>query len=131
MNQNPRDIPLRTRLRAILGQRCPRCLQGKAFAGFVRMHKRCPVCELQFGREAGYFVAAMYFSYAISIVVLVLISAILYWGFGDRWSTTQLVSAVVGLFLLCVPAIFRYSRILWMHSDWLIDPNPVDRHGGR
>jgi hypothetical protein len=34
------------------------------------------------------------------------------------------VALVVGntSYLVLVPFIFRYSRVLWLHLDWLIDP---------
>ena len=44
----------------ILYQRCPRCRSGSIFRtsifrGFPRMNERCPVCNLKFEREQGYF----------------------------------------------------------------------------
>ena len=31
-------------------------------------------------------------------------------------------------YLLLVPFIFRYSRVVWLHFDWAVDP---DRSGDR
>jgi hypothetical protein len=77
-------------------------------------------CGLRFEREPGYFVGAMYVSYAIAVV---LITAL--WGVSlfapDRSFEATLTIAVV-LFLFFVPIVFRYSRIIWMHVDRTIDP---------
>ena len=27
------------------------------------------------------------------------------------------------VYLVLVPFIFRYSRVVWLHFDWLIDPD--------
>ena len=40
------------------------------------MHERCPVCDLKFEREAGYFLGAMYVSYGLALVIIALIANI-------------------------------------------------------
>src|SRR5687768_15950507 len=56
------------RLWAILRLRCPRCLEGKVFQGILRMNPACPQCGLALVREPGYYLGAMYFSYALAIL---------------------------------------------------------------
>jgi hypothetical protein len=61
----------------ILYQRCPRCRSGSIFRasifrGFPRMNERCPVCNLKFEREQGYFLGAMYISYGLALVMITL-----------------------------------------------------------
>jgi uncharacterized protein (DUF983 family) len=104
------------RLKAIVGQRCPRCLEGRVFTGWVTMGETCPVCGWRYEREPGYFVAAMYISYMIAVptlasIVLVVQAAAPSLTVG--WS----VAAALPPFLALIPPIFRYSRILWMHLD--------------
>ena len=53
---------------AILKLRCPKCCQGKVFARWLTMHEACPHCGASFRREPGYFLGAMYFSYALAIL---------------------------------------------------------------
>jgi uncharacterized protein (DUF983 family) len=67
-----------TRLIAILLQHCPRCLSGNVYHGLASMHEHCPVCDLKFGREPGYFTGAMYASYALSVPFLTAIFIGLY-----------------------------------------------------
>ncbi len=104
---------------AIMRLRCPRCTAGPVFASLFRMNRQCPVCGLEFEREQGYFVGAMYFSYALAlVVVLPIIVAMLLSGFGA--AAIYLASCLI--LLASAPFLFRYSRVLWIHLDQLIDP---------
>src|SRR5437773_7738769 len=61
---------LAARLRAIIRQRCPVCLQGAMFRGRFEMNAMCPVCGHRYEREPGFFQGAMYVSYALGIVYI-------------------------------------------------------------
>ena len=108
-----------THLMTILREVCPRCRRGKIFHGFLVMNQICPTCGLQFEREQGYFVGAMYFSYALAIVlVLPVVIAMLMLGL-----SAALIYVTAGLTLLALaPWLFRYSRVLWLYLDQVIDP---------
>jgi uncharacterized protein (DUF983 family) len=113
------DLPLpgaRKRWQAILSQRCPRCLEGKIYASLLRMQDDCPACRHHFEREPGYFLVAMYISYPLSIVVI----GLSLWAITSFWPDMRLEWAVlltVPILILCVPALVRWSRVLWMHWD--------------
>jgi hypothetical protein len=99
---------------AILLQRCPACREGRVFRGAVAMNERCPVCGHVFQEDEGFFLGAMYVSYPLSTLVLIafyLLFGALFPGLGD----TALILLSVPPFLLFVPAVFRYSRVIWMH----------------
>jgi len=85
------------------------------------MHERCPRCRLKFDREQGYFVAAMYLSYAVAVVLISAFYGLLSWLLPQASSGASLAAATL-LFLPLVPAVFQYSRILWMYIDRAIDP---------
>ena len=122
MNTHTHKRP--SRLWAILALRCPRCLEGEVFSGLMRPNEHCPVCGLRFMREPGYFVGAMFISYGISVPMLWGLIGMLWWQFLRAWPL-MLVSGIGTLLLLpFVPLMFRYSRILWMHFDWVVDPGP-------
>ena len=112
---------IRRRLPAVLRQRCPRCLEGRVFSGFLTMRDVCPMCGHVFEREPGYFVGAMYVSYALAIplylLFVVLLRPILR-GVPD----IAVLAAGVPVVCLCSPILFRYSRVIWMHFDWFFDP---------
>ena len=111
-----------TRLGAMIRQRCPRCLQGRVYRGFIKMNDECPWCGYVFGREEGYFVGAMYISFLIGLVLMLAIVGIL-WPFWPTHSIggvgVLLAVASVGYFVL-VPIVFRYSRVVWMHLDYVV-----------
>src|SRR3989442_12598727 len=87
---------------AILHQKCPRCHSGaifrsSIFRGFVKMNERCPVCDLKFEREEGYFLGAMYISYGLALIFIIGLAGLLC----DllHWSIRQALISAVLLFL--------------------------------
>ena len=81
------------------------------------MRETCPECGHEFEREPGHLPGVMYVSYFMAIPILVLITLLIYWLFLPDWQL-QHVSLIAAVpFLLLVPLIFRYSRIIWMHFD--------------
>lgn len=119
----------RSRFMGILLQRCPRCREGRIFRSSVRMNDPCPHCGLLFEREPGYFLGAMYFSYALGVVLLVPLYYL------AKWLFPKLDVLVVPLiafvpFLFFVPLIFRYSRVLWIYFDRTIAPSELSDHEG-
>jgi hypothetical protein len=63
-------------------------------------------------------------SYALGIPVLGLLVLVVWLATG--WDIP--VALIVGdvLFLAVVPFVWRYSRVVWLHLDWLIDPVPAN-----
>ena len=84
------------------------------------MFERCPVCDLQFEREPGYFLGAMYISYGLAVVTIASLAAT-FWLVTGWWITKDTLWAVV-LFLPMAPAITLLSRVLWIYLDRAIDP---------
>ena len=114
-----------SRVGDILRQHCPRCRIGSIFRysifrGFPKMNERCPVCDLKFEREPGYFLGAMYVSYALGLVTVTIFAALLWWVTG-WWITKDTIWGVV-LFLPLAPTLTLFSRVLWIYLDQTIDP---------
>jgi uncharacterized protein (DUF983 family) len=107
---------------AILRMRCPRCRKGRIFRGTFAMNDPCPACGLIFQREEGYFLGAMYVSYGISTVILTALffsaKALL-----PGWDSIQVALLVILPYLPLSPAVFRYSRVVWIYLDRVIDPH--------
>ena len=124
MSASPRKLP---RLLGVLLQRCPECRRGAVYHGLMSMHERCAVCDYRYGRETGYFTGAMYASYFIAVPVLIVIYAVMSVDLraGQTPMATLAMSSVV--FLLFVPFIYRYSRVIWMYIDRLFDPHGPER----
>ena len=114
-----------TRWNAILHARCPRCRVGGIFKrfrllGLPAMQEHCPVCGLRFEREQGYFLGAMYFSYALAVPLMALWVG-LFWWLTD-WRVEKLILAAALALVPCAPFLTTLARVLWIHFDRAIDP---------
>jgi len=83
------------------------------------MNDNCHKCQLKFEREPGYFYVAMFVSYALNIVQMILTGVISYalglaLSYENLWSYVGLLFASTVLF---APLNFRYSRIILLY--WL------------
>lgn len=112
------------RLLAILLCRCPICLRGHVFRSLLGMYPDCPTCGIHFERETGYFLNAMFFAYVIGFLILA--PTMLYMYF-KQVSTVTFTVVVTAELLLLWPWVFRYSRVLWLHFDQLLDPRRPEK----
>ena len=110
------------RLGAVWGMRCPRCFVGRVFPERgLKMNLVCSACGLVYGRENGYFTGAMIVSYVLAVPLLVVL-CLLVW-LATAWRAEWVILVAGVLFLPFVPNLFRYSRVIWMHFDRVVDPN--------
>lgn len=115
-----------SKLGAALRLRCPRCREGDVFRGpilrgWLAMNERCPKCGLKFEREQGYFLGAMYVSYALAIPPYIVFVTILWLGLHWRYELALLGAFVA--YLPFVPMAARLSRVVWMYIDRTFDPD--------
>ena len=108
-------------IQPILHELCPRCHKGKIFRGplwrtYLSMFARCSECGLQYEREQGYFLGAMYFSYVLASVILTVFYFVLAALLPDLNGAVLVLVALIP-FLPLVPAVFRYSRVLWVYFE--------------
>jgi uncharacterized protein (DUF983 family) len=101
---------------ALLRMRCPQCCEGRIYERGMKMNERCPVCELQFEREPGYFMGAMYISYTLAIIFMLTCL----WLISSIWPDLDLGWVVLisaALFVPFVPVTTRYARVIWIFFD--------------
>jgi uncharacterized protein (DUF983 family) len=121
--RGPIEAPAgRGALSALLRGLCPRCREGRVFAGSIVMNAACPRCGRIFEREPGYFVAAMYISYGMTLALILILFGLV-WLAAPRLPLWGSLSIALLLFAFFVPAVFRCSRLLWMYIDHAIDPS--------
>jgi hypothetical protein len=77
-------------------------------------------CGLKFEREEGYFLGAMYISYLLALITILLLALVLW--FFLRWSIQKTAIWAVLLFLPLAPTITLFSRVLWIYLDQAVDP---------
>ena len=114
-------MPEQSNLRTILEAKCPKCREGDMFEfplshlrKFSRMHTHCPTCSLRFEVEPGFFIGAMYISYAMSLGIFFSVSA----GIFIIFNNPEFYYYVIGIplmVLILLPVMYRYSRVLFLH----------------
>jgi uncharacterized protein (DUF983 family) len=113
-------------LTAILDGVCPRCRKGRiyrrpVYRAWLDMYDRCPECGLLYARgEQGYFLGAMYVSYALSVPPVALLVWLIW--LITRWRLDYVVLGAFVAYLPVVPLMVRFSRVVWIHVDQWLDP---------
>jgi len=108
------------KLNAMLLCKCPRCRIGKIFYGSPYSLKRqrtnqvCSYCGLYFEIEPGYFYIAMYLSYGLVVIELLIIAFVLYFLVRSESPWFYCITLIPLIFLLS-PINYRYSRVLLLH----------------
>ncbi|MDP2606978.1 MAG: DUF983 domain-containing protein [Deltaproteobacteria bacterium] len=100
--------------------RCPRCGVGPLYAKPFRMHSNCRQCDLQFEREQGYFVGAIYINYAATVAIAVpgffLLDAF------TGMTINQQLALWVPFAIIFPLLFFHHSRSLWLVVDHYFNP---------
>ena len=91
------------------------------------MHTHCPHCNLRFEVEPGFFIGAMYISYAMSIVVFLVVAALVYLIFNNPQFYYYMV-AIPLMVLILLPVMYRYSRVLFLHAFGGVKYEKEDTH---
>ena len=78
------------------------------------MKEQCAVCGHVFIREQGYFQGAMYVSYGLGLGVIFTLTGITMLVLPSH-SEALALGIIIPVFLVLVPTIYRYSRVIWMH----------------
>lgn len=109
-------------LRALTEAKCPRCRKGDMFKfpfyyplKFDKMYPNCTHCNFRFEVEPGFFIGAMYISYAMTVILLAIVGLILFVGFGDPELWIYIIAFPLSV-VLFLPLIFRYSRVIYLHA---------------
>lgn len=110
--------------------RCPRCGEGRLYRSIVsiKMNKRCANCNLQFERESGFFLGAIYINYGLTAAIVTV-------GYMVLLVTRALPHDQIKFVTLSVAVIFpllffRHARSLWLAFDFMVDPRDTDQETG-
>ena len=79
-----------------------------------RMNDVCPHCGFRFEIEPGYFYAAMYVSYGLSMAQLVVVGLLTY-ALTESESPWVYLSVLLVTILASAPFNYRYSRLILLH----------------
>ncbi|WP_333865468.1 DUF983 domain-containing protein [Sphingobacterium sp.] len=78
------------------------------------MNDTCPHCGVKYEVEPGYFYAAMYVSYALSVAEIVTVSVAIAVLTGSESPWLYLIGLAVTI-LVFAPFNFRYARLILLH----------------
>ena len=112
-----KQVRLSSHCRAVLTQRCPVCLEGKMFMGSFTMNTACVVCGHRFEREQGFFQGAMYVSWVLGVTYLAGLAVLAQRFLVPRIGIVYSTLSVVAIHVMCIPAVFRFSRVIWAHLN--------------
>lgn len=107
--------------------RCPACGEGAINASWFHMHDRCPVCELDFRRESGFYLGSIYFNYGLTGLIVSCVGAPMVL---SREVSFQVMAAIIAVFCVAFPIWFlRYARSMCIALDHLFDGRraPTDK----
>ncbi len=117
-----------SRIGALLRLLCPVCRNGQMFSGPLTMNPQCPSCRYVFEREPGYYLGSLVIGYVFGVGFVTALGFAVH---AARPSLDWELAFAIGfvLYLGLVPAVFRYSRAIWMAFDNWLDP-PGGRSDG-
>ena len=109
-----------TKLFSIIKNKCPRCHKGDFFVSSnpldfkqnLKLHERCPSCDLKYMIEPSFFYGAMYVSYALTVaiaiatfIICMLLDLDLIWT----------LSTIIIVLILMIPYLVRISRLIYIN----------------
>ncbi|MFN5024268.1 MAG: DUF983 domain-containing protein [Bacteroidota bacterium] len=105
---------------ALLHMKCPQCQSGNMFSTgtfrkkFMHMNTHCEVCHLNYEIEPGFYWGAMYVSYAITVAIMLVVGAAVYF-IGQNPDSWVYLSCIIGSFILASPFTYRYARVIMLY----------------
>jgi len=90
------------------------------------MPEECENCGQDFEPETGFYLGAMYVSYALTIALNIAIAVALFVFQSFELPIFFIVSAIV--LLITLPYVFKISRSIWIAMMIRYDPNAIKNH---
>ena len=113
---------------SVLRNKCPRCHKGQFFVTnnpynfkhFDEMNRSCSHCGESFMREPGFYIGAMYISYAISVGL----TGIGFWGLVVALDVNHylVLGVLIFIFITNWTLLFRLARLIWINLFVKYDP---------
>lgn len=109
-----------TKLFSIIKNKCPRCHKGDFFVSSnpldfkqnLKLHERCPSCDLKYMIEPSFFYGAMYVSYALTVAIAIATFIIcMLLDLDLLWTLTSIIIVLI----LMIPYLVRISRLIYIN----------------
>ncbi len=110
-----------SKLYSIVYLKCPKCHEGNLFSArnpyllksMLDMPHYCPVCKQDFLEEPGFYSGALWTSYPIVIVILIIVWLVFHFLFKQSDGIGILIGSLVVLMLQ--PILMRVGRAIWIN----------------
>ena len=108
---------------AALKAKCPRCRRGDMFTtpmyGFKlqKMNDNCPHCGVKFEREPGYFYVAMFVSYGMNVIEMLIAGMSTYFITRNVTDPLLYIMVIFPVVFILSPFNYRFSRVILLY--WL------------
>jgi hypothetical protein len=102
------------------GNKCPNCNVGEIFESknkffkYPNMNTSCKSCSRKFTSEPGFFVGAMYVSYAF-IVLEVILTYFIVQFFFEKALDLRMIPIITSVIIFFLFFNLRMSRLVWFH----------------
>ena len=112
---------------SLLAMKCPVCREGSVFKNpnpyklktIGDMHDVCTVCGQNFRPEPGFYFGGAVVSYTLMVIFNVAVVVLFYLIAGDIFNHVfSLLFTLAVASVLVAPAMFRYSRIVWLYINF-------------
>jgi len=119
---------------SVLNFKCPRCHKGNLFTnkssyqfkGFFDMPNNCLKCNQDFQLEAGFYLGAMFVSYALTVAISIAVFVLFV--IFDAYSLVPFLIAASIVMTLSTPYLIKISRSIWIAFSIKYDPNAIKEY---
>lgn len=109
-----------TKIYSVMHLKCPRCHEGNLFLArnpydlkrMLNMPNACLICQQDFKMEPGFYSGALWTSYPIVVLVIILVGLLSY---SVKLSLGATLTLIIIICLLLQPVIMRYARAIWIN----------------
>lgn len=81
------------------------------------MNDHCPHCGLKFEREPGYFYVAMFISYGMNVIQMIVVGLLTYLITGNVTDPLLYIMVIFPVVFILSPFNYRFSRVILLY--WL------------
>lgn len=119
-----------TKYYSIINNKCPRCHQGDYyfsknpydFSLLGKMPDKCVNCGQSYQIEDGFYLGAMFVSYAIGVAIFITFWVATSVLFPEMTYWNQVIVEAIAIIVL-FPVNFWFSRIIWINLNVNFNPN--------
>ena len=109
------------KINSILTGSCPRCQKESMyldqnlihFSKLLKMKEKCGHCGLKYQIEPSFFYGAMYVSYGLNVVLMIMVFLLSFFVFEAKVGTTFI--AIIAVLGIMFPFVMRLSRNIYIN----------------